>query len=51
MVRIPESAIKTVIHEQAEMANTLEPNGKGGGKHAWLMRLRDPYTSRSKAGT
>jgi len=33
------------------MAYTLEPKGNGGGNCVFLLRIRDPHTSRSIAGT
>lgn len=52
MVNICKYALKIVIDNKAEMANTLEPKKvMEVGATSSDLRPRDPYASRSIAGT
>jgi len=46
-----ESAIKIVTYDKRKWLLRLSQNGNGGGRSVFDLRPRDPYTSRSKAGT
>jgi len=51
MVKTFESAVKIVKGNKRKWLLRFNQNGNGGGNSVLTVRFRDPYTSRSNAGT